>query len=85
MGPLSEPVTLKWFGPALPAIQSVAQMINYTVEVKGHRSGPSPVVHLDVTQKSALAVLEDIGWQAGAGLGLVVKEDLRTLYVFLGD
>lgn len=84
-GLLNKAVTLKWTGPALPAVQSVAQMIGYALDVKGHPSKSQPVIHLNAVNKSALAVLEDIGWQAGPDFGLVVKEDRQTLYVFLGN
>lgn len=85
MGPLAQPVTLKWAGPALPAIENVARMIGYTVDVRGSRARPMPVVSIDVTEKRAISVLEDIGWQAGPDFGLVVKEEQRMLYIFLGD
>lgn len=85
MGPLAQPVTIRWAGPPLPAIQAVARMIGYSVEVRGRAGRQLPVITLEATEKQALSVLEDIGWQCGPALGLVVKEDQHTLYVFFGD
>ena len=81
-GILTKPISLTWIGPAVPAIQAVAKLINFTVEIHGHLSKISPVIKIESVERSALSVLEDIGWQCGPSMGVVVKENEKKIYVF---
>jgi len=83
-GALARPVTLQWAGPALPAVATVAEMIGYKLDAKGFVTKSQPIIYITAKDKTALSVLEDIGWQAGADMGVVVSEKDRTIYVFSG-
>ena len=81
-GPLAKPVMFSWVGPAIPAIRTVAELIDFQLEVQGHLSKVSPIIRIDAKKRPALSVLEDIGWQCGPSMGVVVRESEKTIYVF---
>jgi len=73
-GPLAEPVTLNWQGPVYEITQTVAQLIGYDFRSTGKPPTQPLMVQVNVTNKPAYQVLEDIGWQVGERAGVLVSD-----------
>jgi hypothetical protein len=83
-GPLSEPIALKWSGPVEKATRMIAEMIGYTFKVTGQRPSRDKIININVLNKPVFGVLEDIGWQAGEKIGILVdqeKNEIKLAYV----
>jgi hypothetical protein len=83
---VSQPMTLNWSGPLEPAVQLVAQKVGYRFKVIGAAPAQPVLVSLTAKDKPAFEVLEDIGWQAGKQVGVVLNQELKELQViYLGS
>lgn len=80
-GPLIKKITLRWNGPAKPAVQMITKMIGYEFR----ESGTAPVnmlpIDIDVNQRAAFKVLEDIGLSTGNKIGVLVNEKLKLVQI----
>ncbi len=77
-GTLTRAITLNWSGALVPAVRSIAQLTGYEFKVLGDPPASPPLVHVDATQTPAFEVLQDIGWQAGEGIGVIVDDEAAT-------
>ena len=78
-GPLSEKVTLRWAGPITGVTEMLADMIGFKFETLGTPPARDKIVNLNAMERPAFDVLQDIGWQAGEKIGLVVDEQSRVI------
>ncbi len=85
-GPLARPITMKWAGPMLPAVEAIAKMVGYQFRSTGKPPAHPVIVSVSAAQTSAFLVLEDIGWQAGQRAGIHIDDAAREIrVVFVGD
>lgn len=80
-GPLSKLITFRWFGPIEKAVETIAGMIGYEVKVIGQKPARDKLVNIDAFNQPAFNVLEDLGWQAGEKMGVVVDQELEVLTI----
>ena len=78
-GPMSQHITLTWAGPIKPAVKSVAQLVGYHFKVAGRAPASDIIVNVHAAGKPAFAVLQNLGWQAGAGAGIVVRPGRKLI------
>ena len=84
-GPLSEPITLSWSGPIEQAVGMIAEIIGYDYETTGSRKMRDKIVSIDVIDEPIFKVLEDIGWQAGEKIGVIVNQGKKAIMVAYAD
>ena len=81
-GVMATHITLNWSGPLVPAVKSVAQLVGYHFEGTIGTPPPSPIlVDVSAHKKPAFAVLQNIGWQAGKSVGVIVKPSKKLIAV----
>lgn len=81
-GAMATQITLDWSGPLVPAVKSVAQLVGYHFEGTIGTPPPSPIlVDVSAHKKPAFAVLQNIGWQAGKSVGVIVKPSKKLIAV----
>lgn len=80
-GKVALPITLKWSGPLEPAAEIVAEMAGYTFKVVGNSPANPVLVNLEAMGKPAFEVIEDMGWQAGSKVGVVLNQKIGELQV----
>lgn len=80
-GPLSRPVTFRWSGPLSDAIETLAGMIAYDFKVVGKKPIRDRLVSIDALDQPVFSILEDLGWQAGENIGVVVDQDLMIIKI----
>lgn len=78
---LSKLVTLSWSGPLEPAVQIVAEKIGFNYKVIGNGPAQPILVNLNYKDKPAFELLEDMGWQAGENVGVVLNQKVNELQV----
>ena len=78
-GPMAQRITLTWAGPIRPAVKSVAQLVGYHFKVSGRAPATDIIVNVHATGKPAFAVLQNLGWQAGSGAGIVVRPGRKLI------
>lgn len=78
-GPMAQHITLTWAGPIRPAVKSVAQLVGYHFKVAGRAPASDIIVNVHATAKPAFAVLQNLGWQAGDGAGIVVRPGRKLI------
>ncbi|MCP4020537.1 MAG: DotD/TraH family lipoprotein [Desulfobacteraceae bacterium] len=76
---LNKMLTLKWAGPIEPAAKVLAQEIGYKFKKSGSTPVQQVLIHINAKGKPAYEVLQDMGWQAGENIGIVVHESVKTI------
>lgn len=79
MGPLYARMDMTWDGPIEGALREVASTVGFRFTVEGEAPLTPVLVHVNLKDRPALAVLREIGMQTGASEGVVVNEDTRTI------
>lgn len=72
-GVMAQPITLTWSGPIGPAVQSVAKLLGFKFETAGLPPASPRIISVHAQHEPAFAVLQNIGWQAGSQVGIVVR------------
>jgi hypothetical protein len=80
-GPLSQLVTFRWSGPLQDAVKTLADMVQYDFKVIGQKPIQERLVSIDALDKPAFNILEDLGWQAGENIGVVVDQKQRFIQI----
>jgi hypothetical protein len=80
-GTLSQPVTFRWSGPLQDAVKTLSDMIGYDFKVVGRKPIQERLVSIDALDIPAFNILEDLGWQAGENIGVVVDQTQKTIQI----
>lgn len=80
-GVLATPVSLQWYGPMTGAVRAVAVLIGYRFEQTGAPPATPILVAVNRQSAPAYAVLETIGWQAGARADVIVRPDAHLVKI----
>lgn len=78
---LMTPITLNWVGPLEPAAKILAEISGYRLTVVGRPPNQPRVVTLMAHDEPVIHVVENLGWQAGEKIGVVLNEPMRELRV----
>ena len=78
-------ITLNYDGPMEEAVSAVARMIRYRVTVSGRAPVVPEIVSVHLHRKSVQAVLEDIGLQTGARVGIDLDNSRHRIRVRYGN
>ena len=84
-GAAAERVTLDYDGPMEEAVTAVARMIRYRVTVAGRTPVVPEIVSVHMRRKSVQAVLEDIGLQTGARVGITLDNSRHRIRIRYGN
>jgi len=80
-GPLATLVTMKWSGDIEKVVESVAKLTGFKYRTIGQAPLQKTFVNINVIDKPAFEVLEDIGMQAGEYAGVVVNNQRKEIHV----
>jgi hypothetical protein len=62
-------------------VKTLADMIGYDFKVVGRKPIQERLVSIDALDVPAFNVLEDLGWQAGENIGVVVDQTQKTIQI----
>lgn len=79
VGALSQKITLAWSGPIEPAVKSVAQLLGFHFLAEGDPPPVPRIVSVHAEHVPAFAVLQNIGWQSGAQVGIIVRPSRQLI------
>lgn len=81
-GELAKPITMYWPGELVAGLKAIAHEIGYTgIAIEGRAPATPITVIVDAKNMPAGEVIEDIGWQAGREVGVVIDESSRQIKV----
>ncbi|MDF2529132.1 MAG: hypothetical protein K0Q57_12 [Gammaproteobacteria bacterium] len=74
-------VTIQWYGPIVPLLQQVADMIGYQLQVYGKPPVTPILVNIDDTQQktSAINIIRNADLQAGANASILIFTDQKLI------
>ena len=78
-------MTLNYDGPMEEAVSAVARMIHFRVTVSGRAPVVPEIVSVHMRRQSVQAVLEDIGLQTGARVGIDLDNARRRIAIRYGN
>lgn len=78
---LSQKISFHWSGPALPALQVLADKIGYKFKNVGEVPAHALPITADYDAKSCFAIIEDIGWKLGADVNVKLDGKQKILQV----
>ena len=84
-GAAAERVTLDYDGPVEEAVRAVARMIRYRVAVAGREPVVPEIVSVHRHRHTVQAILEDIGLQTGARVGIDLDPARRRIVIRYGN
>ena len=85
-GPLGNHLTVDWVGPVAPAVETIATLIGYTMNVTGKQPPVPAMITVHAVDVPALRILENIGWQAGQRIVITVNPQSETVQVtYVGE
>lgn len=73
-GPLAQKVTFNWAGPVVPAVRLLAKMAGYHFQTVGQAPAKPVTVSVRESEMPLFDALQDIGWEAGTHVGVVVDQ-----------
>lgn len=80
-GPLATKMSIVWHGPLEPLLKLVAKKIAYNFAVVGKRPAQEIIVLGNHTEATAFDIIEDLGWQAGKNVTILVDDDRKRIMV----
>ena len=74
-------VSIQWYGPIVPLLQQVADMIGYQLQVFGKPPITPILVNIDDTQQktSAINIIRNADLQAGANANILIFTDQKLI------
>ena len=78
-------MTLDYDGPMEEAVRAVARMIRYRVTVAGRAPVVPEIVSVHMRRKTVQSILEDIGLQTGARVGIDLDNARRRITIRYGN
>ncbi len=80
-GPLTNQISLEWAGDPEQALRQIASDIGFKVTTSGRK--PINLNHVIVHSgyKTAIDMIEDIGWQAGSAMGVMVNNEQSMIHI----
>lgn len=74
-------ISINWSGPVEPLIRMIADRVSYKFRISGKKPINPMLVNIRSIDQPVFKVLEEIGWQAGEKVGVVVDENSSTIQV----
>ncbi|MCP3944996.1 MAG: DotD/TraH family lipoprotein [Desulfobacteraceae bacterium] len=86
-GPLSEPITLTWSGPIDKMLAMLAKIAGYKFPTPlGNPRFRDTIVRVDVMETPMFEVIENVGWQAGDRIAVILDIDRKIIRIaYKGD
>ncbi len=78
-GDLLRRMDLLYDGPIENALAAVAARSGFRLEKEGKEPETPVCVHVHLKDRTCLAILRELSFQTGAGEGLVVSEEMRSI------